>query len=349
MTRETAVRGRSEELFPPGTVLTEADGVVWGYGHEHELPRMLEVFQATFGRWPHFEVDASPLEHLRWKSSPPERSVRPMLFKDAGTIVGTTLEIERHYLVLGKRVVIFDGTDAAVLPTYQARGLFSASRRWMQQNLLPGFAAELYAANPVMAKLLRRTGCLDLGNPIETLATATLGGRLLRRSRGVRVRPVDRFDERVDDLAAAAARSFDVIQVRDRETLVWRYQDPRGGTFRTAIAEDGDELVGYVVTKADGTRGWIADLVAAPGRSDALRALIAASLSQLRADGAKTATTWVPRAHPHRSGLRSAGFLNTRRPPNILYRPMHADPSHVEVLADPHGALHLMPGDFDWI
>ena len=341
--------GRSEELFPPGTVLTKIEGVIFRYGYDREVPRMLEVLEATFGRWPGFDLDVTPFEHLRWKMSPPGRAVRPMVFVDGDTIIGTTLEVERRYLLAGKPLVVFDGTDAGVLPAYQSRGLYSGSRRWMETDPLPTFAIELYTANPGMANLLRRGGCREPENRVDALAAPTIAAALRSGGRAVTVREVDRFDERIDPLFAAAIGDFDFIQVRNRKSLDWRYCDRRGGRFRTAIAENGDELLGFVVTKTEGTRGWIADLVAAPERPDALRALVAAALSRLRSDGTTTATSWAPKSHPYRRALRSAGFVNLRRPPNLLYRAMHVDPSRLEVLADPRGALHLMPGDFDWI
>ena len=100
---------------------------------------------------------------------------------------------------------------------------------------------------------------------------------------------------------------------RDAAYLNWRYCDPRAGAFRITGAFDREALLGYVVTKIEGSRGYIADLLALPGRTDIARSLVEEALRSFRESNVAAVRCGMTRRHPYYRLLRRYGFLDSRR------------------------------------
>ena len=190
------------------------------------------------------------------------------------------------------------------------------------------------------------------------LKQAVWQGRLLRQRLRYRpldlhapntaVRTVEQFDERVDEFFQKAARPFALIQHRDQASLNWRYADRRAGPFTIRLAEEGDELVGYAVTRAVGSGAHLADLLALPGREDVADALIRDAMELGRRVGAPAIRSWMVEHHPYHRLLLHSGFLPVRR----IVVPAFTDHGNTRdygFLHDPHAPLHIMLGDTDHI
>lgn len=173
-----------------------------------------------------------------------------------------------------------------------------------------------------------------------------LAYRALRFPRGSwSVRTVAEFDERITAFFEAAASAFDLIQVRDREFLNWRYADRRAGPFTIRIAEDGDTILGYVVVRALATGADLADLLVLPGRDDVAYALVRDALDVARAAGAPAMRSWMVERHPYHRLLLHHGFIPVRR---IVEPTYESRTTPVQsFLTDPDAAVHLMLGDTD--
>jgi len=190
------------------------------------------------------------------------------------------------------------------------------------------------------------------------LKQAVWQGRLLRQQ--VRYRPLDfrkdrstiltveRFDERINSFFEKAARPFALIQRRDQHGLNWRYADRRGGPFTIRLAEEGDEIVGYAVTRATGTGAHLADVLALPGREDIAHALIRDAMALGRRMRAPAIRSWMVENHPYHRLLLHNGFMPVRR----IVVPAFTDYGNTKdygFLHDPRAPLHIMLGDTDHI
>ncbi|MCA9847884.1 MAG: hypothetical protein KC472_07915, partial [Dehalococcoidia bacterium] len=127
------------------------------------------------------------------------------------------------------------------------------------------------------------------------------------------IRTVSRFDQRLDHFFEVASRPFALIQLRNQETLNWRYADRRAGPFTIRIAEDGNELVGYAVTRATTAGADLADVLALPGREDVAYALIRDALDLGRRAGSPAIRAWMLEHHPYHRLLLHSGFMPIRR------------------------------------
>lgn len=156
---------------------------------------------------------------------------------------------------------------------------------------------------------------------------------------------IDQFDDRIDQFWDEASRPFDFIGVRNQEYLNWRYRDIRAGRFTARIAEQDDRILGYVISKQDGDRGYIVDVLALPGRIDVVRSLIEDRLRSFREDDASGVMCWMVAHHPYNGVLRRLGFFDSRRDSGFAYRPLGIDASALEFLSDPDARLHITHGD----
>ena len=100
---------------PPHIVRADAD----------DAGRILPVIQAAFPRWPAMEIEVPVAEYARWKMEGPPGGP---LHSNTLVVVGTEVVAgELRWLAwaqIGDEVIPFDrGTDLAVLPDHQGRGL----------------------------------------------------------------------------------------------------------------------------------------------------------------------------------------------------------------------------------
>jgi GNAT superfamily N-acetyltransferase len=130
------------------------------------------------------------------------------------------------------------------------------------------------------------------------------------RAAGLRLVPVDRFDERVDDVWAAAAKDFPVLARRDAATTRWRLDDrPDADRLRRYYLQRRGRTLGYVAMRPTERAGDPAALVVdylAPVRW--VTPLLTSAAHAARADGA---TVLVCRTLCQRAdrALRRAGFI----------------------------------------
>jgi len=319
--------------------------------------------------------------------SDPLAAHRHLVAEIDGRIVAMMLRIVRGVRVRGRSSLARDGVDAAVDPRYQGRGLYGAvldHSREGPQGAEFGLAF-WYSTNPRTRRRSKPELGKSLGNPIQVLqrpyhARAIVarrrkryGGRLpaslavlrIELERAVNrlahppyvrrvgcegsISTLERFDERIGGFFDEAARPFDFIVVRSADYLSWRYCDPAAGRFTIRAAEQEGKLLGYLVFKVAEGEGYIADLLALPGRSDVVRSLLEDALRLFRAAGVEQVTCWMISRHPYNGILRRYGFMDTRKDVGFGYEPVNLTASELEFLGDPRARIHLTHGDSDWV
>ncbi len=355
---------------------------------EADEPQMLELLSRAFGRWPAFELNVTPLEHMRWKMrSDPIASRHQWVAEIDGRIVGMVLRIVRRVRVRGRDCLLRDGVDVAVDPRYQDEGLYAAildhARESPQASEFD--LAWAYSTNPRTRRRSREADRREISNPIQVLQRsynaraivarrrAKYGGRLpawlavLRikletafnrlghrpywrpAKRAWSITTLERFDDRIDECFDEAAKPFDFLAVRSRDYMNWRYCDPAAGRFTVRIAEQEGRILGYLVFKLTEGTGYIVDLLALPGRIDVVRSLVEDALRFFREAGAELVSCWMISRHPYNGILRRYGFVDSRSEVGFRYRLVSLDESEVEFLADPDARIHLTHGDSDWV
>jgi len=116
--------------------------------------------------------------------------------------------------------------------------------------LRPVDARALLLTAPSMARLRPLAPVVGLGVRAVDLA---LGG--LRRALGLKLVPVDRFDDRVDEVWERSAPHYDVLSRRDRTAVAWSFdQRPDADAHRRHYLVRGSKTLGYVVLRE--TQHW---------------------------------------------------------------------------------------------
>lgn len=180
------------------------------------------------------------------------------------------------------------------------------------------------------------------------LLGATVSSSLRRSPHGSwTIRTTHQFDQRADRFWERAHDQFDVIQIRDRDYLNWRFCDPRAGGFVVRTAEEDGELLGYLALRITGQTAVIADLLALPGRSDVVGSLLDDAASIALQAGAASLRCWSVAGHPYLASLKRAGFAAYPNTMGFNYNGWARSLSELTFLSDPATRIHYQPADTD--
>jgi len=167
-----------------------------------------------------------------------------------------------------------------------------------------------------------------------------------RTFHGLDVRTIEWFGPEMDALGARAAEAYGSHFSRDAAYFEWRYREsPRD--YRCFGAYRADELVGAAVVghtfKHGVSAGFLADLVAAPDDGQAIRALVARAVAEVKG-GADALVLLPPPSSAHRRALVRAGFAPTNKKLRFIGKPLHEGVG----IDERAGAWHFTLGDFDF-
>lgn len=351
---------------------------------DDDLAAVVQLLQDTFGTWPKVATSAPPIDHLRWKlgDGRPGESYHFVAELD-GRIVGYQLNHMWHAKVGGHELRLLRGWDSAVHPDLQGKGVMSVMRPEMNSFFAtnsdfflggsdhpatPRLHARgneerrdighrwLVFVRPLTLRAALRAFKLRPNRSPQKLAESATTfvrwlaiearERLAARDSSNSITTVDRFDERIDAFCEEASRPFDFIIVRNKELLNWRYADRRAGDFTIRLATEGDRVLGYCVLRVTNGRGHVADLLALPGRLDAVAALARDAAGSLRGR-APVVECWLFENHPDAATLDSCGFLGRRHRRQLTYEAVAVPASEIELLSKKSAVAHLSVGDID--
>jgi len=174
-----------------------------------------------------------------------------------------------------------------------------------------------------------------LGGPFVAAFTNFVGLAHRIRRNGVKLVPIEEFDDRADTLWREVSAGYEVIARRDSRWLAWRFDlSPDRDHYCRYYLSKNDHLVGYLVLRS---ASWhdlpaieIVDYLAAPPHLPALFAC-AADVGRREHAAALLCITLNPQA---RWPLRSLGFFVRSRGPRFVTRVPSLDPAH-RVVSDP--------------
>ncbi len=344
---------------------------------------ILGVLQSAFGRWPHAEIAVEPIDHLRWKLRSNETALEHHVIGEVdGRIAGAQLSLIQRVKVSDRVLLSRQGIDAAVAADEQNKRIYSRmreSRREMRPAVEMTFGtrsphpamARIWnrRRDPLQASVLVRPLRPHAGRPAGLAQTLSPGWALLRTAGTTAVwvlnalrdlRP-DRspfpwsitsamsFDDRVDALWAEASQGFEFIVARTRQYLNWRYSDRRAGDFTVRLAEKDGGLLGYSALRCSYGRGYIADLLILPGRSDVADSLIKDAVRYFRQRRLSAVECWSMPHDPHRGLYARNGFFDSRRKVALWYSRRRMEQAGVVSQPGRHPIVYLTIGDTDFV
>jgi hypothetical protein len=157
-----------------------------------------------------------------------------------------------------------------------------------------------------------RRGAALLGRGLDATRRYALERPPPRR---LKISEVDFFDDRVDELWSCVHGDYDVVAIRDRRYLKWRYHARPDVTYRYAVALDGDQLAGYLVFRLGDHGGmlcgYIVDFLVRDHSRQVFAALLRFADQAMARDGAKAIICALAPVE-YRSMLWRAGYFPAR-------------------------------------
>ena len=314
---------------------------------------ILRVLQSAFQRWPSAELTVAPIEHLRWKLSSTGVALRHHRIADVnGEIAGVALTIAQRIKIGGRVLLGWRGADNAVQPAFRGAGLMTRIREYASSR--PRLFESYFGirSGHEAIQRLRRTNVGDgFHSQVDVLVCADCAAaEPPPPSAAGTIARLARFDARTDEFWREASKPFAAVPSRDSDYRNWRYCDPRAGAFELKAMEHEGRILGWVVFRTSYGKGYIADLLALPGRLDVAAALLADVAAGLRRAGVAEVQCWCPANHPYRGLLEDAGFSQKRRTVAITFQTTRPGVESLLAPVQAPGALfHFMLGDSDLI
>jgi predicted N-acetyltransferase YhbS len=339
-----------------------------------------ELYQLVFGE----ELDI-PRWKWRYKENP-VGLITIVLAEDKSGLVGQyALHPIRMKIGNSTRIAALS-LDTMVHPDYRGQGMFIKLARHLYESVVRqgipliygfpneashrGFVARLGWVDlckrvPLFVKPLNMKRIL--GTKVDNKLFLIVGGRFGQaglsllyptiRSElpdGCTIQQVRSFDERVDRLWEEASSGLNIILVRDRRYLNWRYVEKPRDSYTIFIAERAEGIVGYIVLKSAAKFGlqigFVVDLLAVPERPDISRCLVSKAVKYFKEVRMDIVSCLMLKHGPYIRALKANGFLSmpTRFYPQEMYLGAHSNTEEypAEFITDPN-YWYITWGDHD--
>ena len=307
-------------------------------------------------------------------------AARIYLAEHGGKIVGHRSFIPMYLKVKDEIIKVIQGIDSMTHPDYRRQSMRSAllpqyldDARRDGAQLDIGFANETsYAVGKKLGRFKIATMPLrfKLLNPENALKTrvsnrfllklvaiaASLAMKTAYRAQrtpaieGLTISQVSSFDERIDELWNRVSSSHQIMVVRKKEYLNWRYAPP-DVDYSIYLAEKAGEIHGYLVLRCtqqgEVKTGRIFDIL---GRSEAvIRCLVSQAVAHCQRGKANLVYCNLLANRTYHRALRNNGFMSAPFIKGASFRVISSSPSISEAfLKDPKNWF-IQLGDSDEI
>jgi predicted N-acetyltransferase YhbS len=339
---------------------------------EQDKPDMLAIIREEYG-----EVDRTQEAYFDWlrSKSPLDLPSRVAREKATGRAISSGSSVTAQAVWRGQELPMMMGFDIVVAKAYRRQGIhtaLSAQRRndvknspyrfvtvFPNQNSMPALLKSpmhhLVSRVPLLIRPLN-IGVLSEVHVDSSwlrwginLGWGIAGRTLWREARrpggddGIEVVEDLDLDESYDRFWDKIKNKYEVMLVRNRAYLQWRFLDIPTREYHVLSARQGGEMLGYVVLREADVRGTkaglIADLLVVSGQAgdQAGAHLMYEALQRFRRAGLPlTGGLMLPHTHEY-AIMRRAGYLNAPdrfapQPFHLFVRPI-ADEPPVSVLS----------------
>ena len=270
---------------------------------------------------------------------------RLWLAEDDGKLVGQYPVIMENMKVDGEVVKTAQLVDTMTHPKYRRRGIAFTLGKNALTEIENGEISLLYCFPTQQVYPLHiKSGWLDvcafqvmfkplnLKNILQKrlvhnrllLNIFTVGGNLiiraLFRSQKVpdddtsKVRKISHFDDRINEFWNTVSSDYNnIIRIRDKKYLNWRYVDAPNADYTIYVAEESGRICGYTILvckDVDGLIfGYIYDIIALTGRDDIIHCLIAKAVEHFNEEKADAAFSQMVPNKIYRKALLKSGFI----------------------------------------
>lgn len=330
------------------------DGCVLRFYQKADEERLADLLFEAYPRWPGVDIPVPAIEHLRWKLRSRQDALRYHVVAELGSrLVGCRFFLLQNVKFGDKVLAVRQGVDTSVHPAFQGRGLMTALTYPIPERLRE-FDADfsVRSGEEALERVVRYDERQNYYASVDVLRCNLDVSERSSHDPAVSawsIRSAPRFDERLRQFMDEASAPFWLIVERTPEYLNWRFADARAGAFTIRLAEGEDGMLGYLVLRMSGSRGYIADLLALPRRDDVVASLVKDALDQFRSGGVSSVECWAARNHPYREVLGRHGFDQKKRTMQFYCQPMRVPDEVVQPFGSRDAVMHLVSGDTDLV
>lgn len=213
----------------------------------------------------------------------------------------------------------------------------------MISNALAAYAERKYRIPSFAAKTLSQM----------ILAALKIRARLYSKNRVLKqadftIRTVTSFDERINGFWESVSRRFDIIVVRNKDYLNWRYFKSPGAKHMVPVAEGRGEILGYSVLrcKIEGKSesGYIVDILALS--ENVAASLVGNAIEYFEKEKVDTVECWMMESNSYYAVLRSYNF----NPVGLTWFMARVNTSRfAETYVRNHTSWYVTIGDSDYV
>lgn len=323
--------------------------------NKEDLRGIAEYYRTFWGS--DISIRSTNPEYYEWKCyQNPFSSGEIWLAMDGSAIVGMTSMTPKRIMILGKIMAAAETGDNFTHPDYQRRGIFTTLFKVAREYIIDSKISFIYGTPNHLAlpPYEKRLDCAQVPITVRSLAKLLYPKRLLEAKLGfaalasilspflaitsramlkvglmcinkreIFVRQEPTFPDDIDTLWQRASRNYDVILVRTKEYLQWRYVT-NPDTYSILIARDKHGVIlGYLITKfgfIDGEPvGYLCDFLAEDD-PDVFKKLLAVAMEEFDRRKTSAVFTWTIRGSFYDRILLRLGFLPRGRIPIICYK-----------------------------
>jgi hypothetical protein len=341
----------------------------------------------AFDGWPRFDIPCTPLEHWKWKflDNPVKLNTIALSLHEKNIIGidhGFLLKVK-----IGDNIITAQhGTDSAIHKDFRGRRIYSKTNDY-KQELFPkkGVSFTYWAtAVPQFIEMSRRRGyppfpkpvlnmmlIKDIKKHIEMSQTKTpyhkqVGYKIISKlgkiqhtkisqtqESEITIKKIDLFDDRIEEFWKKINSYHNFIICKTKDYLNWRYCDPKAGKLTTYIALENEYICGFIVCRInkydrDYPKGSIVELITIPEGKDIAIKLIESALEYFDKESINIIRTWVIKNHPHENIYKRYGFVDSRTPFMVGYKPLDLGEELNQFQQSSANKLHFQIGDVDW-
>ena len=128
-----------------------------------------------------------------------------------------------------------------------------------------------------------------------------------------KVREISHFDERINEFWNRVSSDYNIIRVRDKKYLNWRYVDAPNADYTIYVAEEEGEICGYIILGCNDVDGLIFgniyDIIAPTDKGDIIQCLIAKAIEHFKGKKAAAIFSQMVPNKIYRKALLKSGFI----------------------------------------
>lgn len=320
-----------------------------------DFPRISEFRKSLFA---HNLTRSHEAEYYEWKCSKnPLQQGQMWLAEDGDSLVAIKNVTPKAMKVLGVVIKAGEMGDSFTHPNYQRQGIFTTLSKVAREAALnegisliyntpnkrtsmPAYIRKLnHVPAPVTVRdlvlpldskqlLTRKLGIAQFAVPLSAIMGTFFRvvfrfGMRGRDRGGTSVESLSAFPADINALWERVSKYYDVILVRTKEYLEWRYVS-NPDTYSVLIARSRNGAIeGYMVTKlgcfGDTLAGFLADFVTVETDPRIFRTLLASAVEDFRRRKVEIVRTWAVRGSFYDKILFQAGFLPYGRVPLLCF------------------------------